>query len=159
MILHLWHQNISCLATINSAKTVFWYQNLNPAKRCCCGVFRLGSSKSVPSLYPAWNSTAFFGVFFFAFYVLKFASLYYFRVFSRLFFNSAKSADSAVRNGRNTLFTPPCLRRHWCHCLQDRKKFQLFFFRYSCRLKRTPLVLQADNGISPSAVSVSVVWY
>ena len=90
MILHLWHQNISCLATINSAKTVFWYQNLNPAKRCCCGVFRLGSSKSVPSLYPAWNSTAFFGVFFFAFYVLKFDSLYYFRVFSRLFLNSAK---------------------------------------------------------------------
>lgn len=65
---------------------------------------------------------------------------------------SPNRADSAARNGRNTLFTPPCLRRHCRHYPQCCKIFPPFFCRCSENLKSKRRSPQANIETLSSAV-------
>lgn len=89
------------------------------AVRC----LRLCECDLTPSLYPACLSTAAFYLFCLLFLPCNLACCADFGYFPVFFLTPPNRADSAARNGRNTFFTPPCLRRH-CRHLQ-KSSFQL----------------------------------
>ena len=112
------------LYAVNFVSFPFWHTFWNPARRCRCGVFRSLASPGGILLYPAWSSAAAFHLFLSPFFCLV---IWLVLLLSGNFpsFSSTlpNRADSAARNGRNTFFTPPCLRRHWCHL--QKSAFQL----------------------------------
>ena len=89
MILHLCHQNIPCLAALIQLKPYFGTKTEIPQSVAVAVFFGWVALKVCPAFILLGIQPHFSAVFC-AFSVLKYASLYCFLVFSRLFFNSAK---------------------------------------------------------------------
>ena len=119
------------LYTVDFADFLFWHTFWKSARRCRCGVFRSLSLLTAYSFIPVSYThltlpthtplsclvidrrfLPVFASFLCSEFRFVFAA---FGCFLGFLSTPSNRADSAARNGRNTLFTPPCLRRHCRH--------------------------------------------